>query len=157
MLFLVLAMLFVTQTCGGFGEIERLAASAEAPENKQLPSRFRSTLPEFGAELHNNNMPKMKFRQDKLEVSMNRLRETRTQKGISQIHLFSMTGIWPAIISYIERGYLPASPEQQEKISAALNVKRSWLFPKVRANSQPSRASFSSELPAIQLSALARK
>lgn len=84
---------------------------------------------------------------------MNRLKETRMKKGLSQIALFSMTGIHPATISYVERQYLPASEEKQEKLAAALGVKKSWLFPKAKANSRPSQVSFSSELPAIQLSA----
>jgi len=88
---------------------------------------------------------------------MNRLKEMRTKKGISQIQLFSMTGIHMATISYIERQYLPASEPQKEKFAAALGVKKSWLFPKAKANSHPSRASFSSELPMTQLSASAKK
>jgi len=87
---------------------------------------------------------------------MNRLKETRMKKELSQIALFSMTGIHPATISYIERQYLPASEEKQEKLAAALGVKKGWLFPKGKINSRPSRASFSSELSAIQLSAKGR-
>jgi transcriptional regulator with XRE-family HTH domain len=76
---------------------------------------------------------------------MNRLKETRTKKGMSQIALYAKAGIWPSILSYIERGYLPPTEAQQERIAAALGVKKPWLFPRAKANSRPSRASFSSE------------
>ena len=61
---------------------------------------------------------------------MNRIKEVRTEKGISQIALYSMTKIWPSIISYIERGYLPPSLGQQEKFAAALGMEKDKLFPK---------------------------
>jgi len=67
---------------------------------------------------------------------MNRLKQIRMKKGVSQIALFARTGIWPSIISYIERQYLPASEEQQEKLAAALSVKKSRLFPRTRLNAK---------------------
>lgn len=76
---------------------------------------------------------------------------------MSQIALFAKTGIWPSILSYIERGYLPPTETQQERLAVALGVKKSRLFPRAKANSRPSRASFSSELPAVQLSASEKK
>jgi transcriptional regulator with XRE-family HTH domain len=87
---------------------------------------------------------------------MNRLRETRTKRGMSQIALYAKTGIWPSILSYIERGYLPPTEAQQERISAALGVKKGRLFPRSKQNSRPGRAAFSSE-PGIELSASAQK
>jgi len=88
---------------------------------------------------------------------MNRLKEMRVKRGLSQIALFSMTGIHTATISYVERQYLPPSEAQKEKFAAALRIRKSWLFPRSKANSRPSRAAFSSDLQAIQLSASPKK
>jgi len=82
---------------------------------------------------------------------MNRLKETRKRKGVSQIALYAKTGIWPSILSYVERGYLPPTEAQQEKIAVALGVRKSQLFPRAKANSRPSRSSFSPDLPGVQL------
>jgi transcriptional regulator with XRE-family HTH domain len=88
---------------------------------------------------------------------MNRLKEARFFAGKPQIVLQLETGINAATISRIECGYLTPTDEQKEKLAAALGVKKGWLFPKGKANSHPSRASFSSDLPTIQISASAKE
>ena len=87
---------------------------------------------------------------------MNRLKETRVKKGISQIALYARTGIWPSILSYIERGYLPPTETQQERLAAALGVKKSRLFPRSKAATGLSRSSFSPDFPGIPLSVKGR-
>lgn len=61
---------------------------------------------------------------------MNRLRKTRLMVDKSQLQLMKETDINFATISRIENGRLKPSEEQKRKLAKALNVNRSWLFPK---------------------------
>jgi transcriptional regulator with XRE-family HTH domain len=60
---------------------------------------------------------------------MNRLREARFRRRISQLRLFKVTGVWPSKISAIENDLLPPTGEQKKKLSKALNYPIEWLFP----------------------------
>ena len=86
----------------------------------------------------------------------NRLRLTRLLKGIGQLELFKRSGVWPSRISGYERGYFQLSKDEKRKLAKALGISVVKLFPKNEANSRPSRASFSSELPMIQMSTSAK-
>lgn len=60
---------------------------------------------------------------------MNRLREARKQKGISQFHLAVKANLYPSIISNIERGVWVAYPGWRQRIAAALEMPESEIFP----------------------------
>lgn len=61
---------------------------------------------------------------------MNRLKETRFRKQITQIELFTKTKIYPSRISYFENGYLEPREKEKEKLARALEVDKNWLFPR---------------------------
>lgn len=60
---------------------------------------------------------------------MNRLREVRKEKGLSQLKLAFMTGIAPSEISRIENGWLKPYPGWRKRLSRALDMPESELFP----------------------------
>lgn len=53
---------------------------------------------------------------------MNKLRELRFLKGLTQIELEKRTGVHRTSISPIENGYVEPSPEQKKKLAEALDV-----------------------------------
>lgn len=61
---------------------------------------------------------------------MNRLKQSRFEKGKTQIQLFKETGIWPSRISYIENAYMEPKRGERELLADALDVKVDWLFPR---------------------------
>ena len=61
---------------------------------------------------------------------MNKIKEARFKKNITQIELYKRTGIWPSRLSLIERKYIEASKAEKIKLADALNVEEDWLFPK---------------------------
>ena len=60
-----------------------------------------------------------------------RIRNYRTEKGLSQEKLAELSGCHHTYIGQIERGEKNATIESIEKISAALNVSLSKLFEKL--------------------------
>lgn len=60
-----------------------------------------------------------------------RIRNYRTQLGLSQEKLAEMSGCHPTYIGQLERGEKNATLESIEKISAPLNVSLSKLFEKL--------------------------
>ena len=60
---------------------------------------------------------------------MNRLREIRKAKGISQAQLFGMTKIWPSSIGFIERNFWDPSFDVKRRLAKALRVRVADLFP----------------------------
>ena len=60
---------------------------------------------------------------------MNRLKEARFKRNITQIRLWQKCGIQPFRISFIENGYVKARPAEKEKIADALGFPMDWLFP----------------------------
>jgi len=60
---------------------------------------------------------------------LNRLREVRKEKGLSQLKLAFMTGIAPSEISRIENGWLKPYPGWRKRLSRALDMPESELFP----------------------------
>jgi len=60
---------------------------------------------------------------------LNRLREVRKEKGLSQLKLAFMTGIAPNEISRIENGWLKPYPGWRKRLSRALGMPESELFP----------------------------
>lgn len=65
-----------------------------------------------------------------------RIRNYRTQQGLSQERLAELSGCHPTYIGQIERGEKNATLESIEKIAAALQVPLATLFEKV----EPSRS-----------------
>jgi DNA-binding XRE family transcriptional regulator len=63
------------------------------------------------------------------EVQLSRLREARKAKGLSQLKLAFMTGIAPSEISRIENGWIKPYPSWKKRLSRALGVPESELFP----------------------------
>ena len=57
-----------------------------------------------------------------LEVLMNRLREIRVVKRISQFRLGLSTGIHQSKISLIENGLFEPREDEKERLAEALNV-----------------------------------
>ncbi len=60
-----------------------------------------------------------------------RIRNYRTNQGLSQEKLAELSGCHPTYIGQIERGEKNATVESIEKIAAALNVSLSKLFEKI--------------------------
>jgi len=60
---------------------------------------------------------------------MNRIKQIRILKGITQLELMKMTGIHYSQISLIENGYRKPSEKIKKLLAKALKVKKSWLFP----------------------------
>ena len=60
-----------------------------------------------------------------------RIRNYRTEKGLSQEKLAEMSGCHPTYIGQVERGEKNATLESIEKISSAMNVTLSKLFEKL--------------------------
>lgn len=60
-----------------------------------------------------------------------RIRNYRTQQGLSQEKLVELSGCHPTYIGQVERGEKNATLESVEKISFALNIPLSQLFEKL--------------------------
>lgn len=60
---------------------------------------------------------------------MNRLREARKAKELSQLKLAFMTGIAPGDISRIENGWIKPYPSWRKRLSKALGISETELFP----------------------------
>jgi len=63
------------------------------------------------------------------EVPVNRLREVRKEKGLSQLKLAFMTNIAPCEISRVENGWLRPYPSWRKRFANALGVTEADLFP----------------------------
>ncbi|MBM4277268.1 MAG: helix-turn-helix transcriptional regulator [Deltaproteobacteria bacterium] len=59
---------------------------------------------------------------------MNRLREVRVVRRITQFSLYERTGINTAKISYIENGLIEATKEEKEKFATALCIPINEIF-----------------------------
>lgn len=68
-----------------------------------------------------------------------RIRNYRTQKGLSQEKLAELVGCHPTYIGQLERGEKNATLESTEKISSALQISLSTLFEKLDSVSDGSR------------------
>lgn len=60
-----------------------------------------------------------------------RIRNYRTQKGLSQEKLAELAGCHPTYIGQLERGEKNATLESVEKIASAMNISLSELFDKL--------------------------
>ena len=60
-----------------------------------------------------------------------RIRNYRTQKGLSQEKLAELAGCHPTYIGQLERGEINASLESVEKIASAMDISLSELFNKL--------------------------
>ena len=60
---------------------------------------------------------------------MNRLKEARGKRGISQLKLAFLTGISPGDISRIENGWILPYPSWRKRLAEALDTTESELFP----------------------------
>ncbi len=69
---------------------------------------------------------------------MNRLREARVVRRITQFQLRLMTGIHQSKISMIENGLIRARDDEQEKLAKALGVSIAELFEAKRGSSRSS-------------------
>ncbi len=61
---------------------------------------------------------------------MNRLREVRVVKKISQFQLRLLTGIHQSKISMIENGLVEPQEDEQEKLAQALGAKVEEIWPR---------------------------
>ena len=72
------------------------------------------------------------------EVQVNRLKEARREKGLSQLRLAFLTGIPPSEISRVENGWIRPYPSWRQRFARALGVTEAELFPapeeKVKSN-----------------------
>ena len=68
---------------------------------------------------------------DIAKVIGQRIRNYRTQKGLSQEKLAELAGCHPTYIGQLERGEKNATLESVEKIAAAMDVSLSELFEKL--------------------------
>lgn len=67
-----------------------------------------------------------------LEVPMNKLRETRVIKRVSQFQLRLLSGVHQSKISLIENNLIQPRPEEAKKLSKALGASAEELFPEQR-------------------------
>jgi transcriptional regulator with XRE-family HTH domain len=72
---------------------------------------------------------------------MNRLRDVRVLKRVTQFELRLRTGIHQAKISMIENGLVDARDDEREKFAEALGCRVRDLFPGQRAKSRKSMES----------------
>ena len=68
-----------------------------------------------------------------------RIRNYRTQKGLSQDKLAELSGFHPTYIGQLERGEKNATLESIEKITSALQISLSTLFERIDDVSDGSR------------------
>lgn len=64
-----------------------------------------------------------------LEAPMNRVREIRVVKRITQFQLRLNTGIHQSKISMIENGLVEPREDEKQRLTKALHVKSEELFP----------------------------
>ena len=62
------------------------------------------------------------------EGKMNRLREVRVIKRITQFQLALMTGLYASKISLIENGFVEPSADEMRKIAKALGVQAAEIW-----------------------------
>ncbi|GAH61860.1 unnamed protein product [marine sediment metagenome] len=60
---------------------------------------------------------------------MNRLKEIRNERGLSQLRLALLTGIAPSELSRIENGWIRPYPGWRKRLARALGATESELFP----------------------------
>jgi len=63
---------------------------------------------------------------------MNKVREIRKKKNLTQLDLAKMTDIYPNDISQIERGKRKAFPGWRKRLAKALEVPEEELFPEIQ-------------------------
>ena len=67
---------------------------------------------------------------------MNRLREIRVVKRVTQFQLRIVTGIHPSKISLIENGFVQPRGDEVKKLSKALGVSPEEIFPRSEATNE---------------------
>ena len=60
---------------------------------------------------------------------MNRLKEIRNERNLSQLRLALLTGIAPSELSRIENGWIRPYPGWRKRLARALGVTEKELFP----------------------------
>ncbi len=60
---------------------------------------------------------------------MNRLKEIRNERGLSQLRLSMLTGIAPSELSRIENGWIRPYPGWKKRLARALGTTQVELFP----------------------------
>ena len=60
---------------------------------------------------------------------MNRLKEIRKRRGLSQLKLAHLTGIQPSEISRVENGWLIPYPSWRKRLADALDITEAEVFP----------------------------
>src|ERR687898_467968 len=71
------------------------------------------------------------------EVQMDRIRQLRKERGLSQAKLAVMADMDPATLNRLERGTGNPNLKTLERVAAALEVEVADLFPKVTGRSLP--------------------
>lgn len=67
---------------------------------------------------------------------MNKLREVRVVKRVSQFQLRLSSGVHQSKISLIENGLIQPRPDEAKKLARALNVLPAELFPTLEAKGE---------------------
>ena len=62
---------------------------------------------------------------------MNRVKEIRKKKNLTQLDVSKMTDIYPNDISQIERGKRKPFPSWRKRLSEALEINEDYLFPDI--------------------------
>jgi len=70
---------------------------------------------------------------------MNKLREERQRQKLSQFQLSLKSGVWASKISWIENNHWNPSEVEKIRLSNALNVSVSLLFPPESDNQEKDR------------------
>lgn len=60
---------------------------------------------------------------------MNRLKEVRSERGLSQLKLAFLAGISPWDISRLENGWIRPYPSWRKRLAKALGTSQAELFP----------------------------
>ncbi len=76
-----------------------------------------------------------------LEVPMNRLREIRAVKRVTQFQLRIATGIHQSKISFIENGLIEPKEEEKKRLAKALGVRPQDIWSPEKEGNQVERQS----------------
>jgi len=83
---------------------------------------------------------------------MNNVRQIRNERGLNQIELYQRSGVWPSLLSYIERNFYEPGPVVKKRLAKSLRVSVKKLFPRDEAASKSAGGGRSIDAPAFSCS-----
>jgi len=71
---------------------------------------------------------------------MNKLKEARFVRRMTQMTIFQLTGIWPSKLSAIENGFISPTAAEKIRLADVLGMDKDWIFPEVAAENEEGQA-----------------